>query len=118
MTKIRLTYRALEDLDHIYTFSFEKWGENVANQYLSHIEECLELLKEYPRLLKVNDNISSRFKVYPAAKHFLVCDLFDDDIYVLTVQHMSADLINTLQEIVPSLEEEAQALYERLKRSR
>lgn len=118
MTTIRLTYRALEDLDQIYISSFEKWEESVADKYIDHIEECLQLLKEYPRLLKINDNISNRFKVYPAGKHFLVCDLIDTDIYVLTIQHMSTDLIQTLQELVPTLEEEARVLYERLKRSR
>ncbi len=118
MTQIRLTYRALEDIDNIYQYSRAKWGETVAAQYLGRMQESLKLLEEYPQLLKVNDNISNRFKVYPAGKHFLVCDMIDKDIYVLTVQHMSSDLINTLQELVPTLEEEANALYQRLKRSR
>lgn len=118
MTKIRLTYGALDDLDTIYMRSLEKWGEKVADQYLSHIEESLKLLAEYPQLLKTNDNISNRFKVYPASKHFLICDTLENDIYVLTVQYMSADLINTLQEMAPTLEEEANALYQRLRNSR
>ncbi len=118
MTRIRLTYRALDDLDTIYNRSLEKWGEKVADEYLSHIEESLKLLAEYPLLLKTNDNVSNRFKVYPASRHFLICDTLGNDIYVLTIQHMSADLINTLQDMAPTLEEEANVLHERLRRSR
>lgn len=118
MTRIRLTYRALEDLDDIYKRSIRKWGEIVADQYIKQIEESLKLLEEYPKLLKINAKISGRFKVYPSGRHFLVCDIVEEEIYILTIQHMNMDLMNRLKDLAPMLEDEAKALYQKLKRSR
>lgn len=41
MSKIRLTYRAISDLDDIYTYSLDKWGETVADQYITDIEQSI-----------------------------------------------------------------------------
>ena len=116
MANIHLTHRALEDLQDIYEYSIREWGETVADTYLNDIQEFLLLLETNPRLLRVNTNISSRFKIHQVRNHWLVCDLIGEEIYVLTVKHMSMDLIDRLKELEPFLEQEATTLFKELKK--
>lgn len=63
MTKLLLTSKALEDIQEIYDYSLEKWGENTVLKYIGAFEDTFSLLRENSGLLKVNAKISSRFKV-------------------------------------------------------
>jgi hypothetical protein len=44
-------------------------------------------------------------------QHFLVCALFDKEIYVLTVKHGAMDLPNRIREMEPQLLMEADMLH-------
>ena len=113
MKRILLTSRALSDLQEIYEFSISEWGESTALKYMLGIEDCLKLLQENEGLLKSNKIISSRFMVYPVQKHFLICDVIDDAICVLTIRHTSINLLERLKKLEPTLEDEAKAIYKK-----
>lgn len=115
MSEIHLTHRALEDLQDIYDYSVKEWGKSVADKYLDEIQTVLILLQENPGLLKITSQISNRFKTYPLKRHWLICDVIDSDIYILTIRHVSMNLLERLKKLAPSLEQEALALYKRLK---
>lgn len=55
MTKIHLTSRALEDIQNIYDYSLEEWGEYTAQKYILAIEDAFSLLQQRKRLLKRNE---------------------------------------------------------------
>lgn len=80
MTGLLLTSRALEDIQEIYDYSLEKWGENTALKYIRSFEDAFSLLRGNGGLLKVNTKISSRFMVYYVQKHCLICDVISDHI--------------------------------------
>ncbi|TDK45466.1 type II toxin-antitoxin system RelE/ParE family toxin [Algoriphagus formosus] len=113
MKRLLLTSRALSDLQEIYDYSISEWGESTALKYILKIEDCLNLLKENEGLLKVNKSISSRFVVYPVQKHFLICDIIDDAICVLTISHTSINLLERLKKLEPTLDDEAKAIYKK-----
>ena len=115
MAEIHLTHRALEDLQDIHDYSAKEWGKSVADKYLNEFQNALVLLRENPGLLKVTPQVSSRFRAYPLKRHWLICDVIENDIYVLAVRHVSMDLFERLKKLAPSLEHEALALYKRLK---
>lgn len=115
MTKILLTSRTLDDLQEIYDHSEIEWGEETAAKYIRSFEDAFKLLKENPGLLRVKDKISSKFTVYNVRQHYLICDIIDQDIYVLTVRHVSMNLLERLQELEPELDNEAEILRNRLK---
>lgn len=116
MTKIHLTSRALDDIQDIYDYSLDEWGEQTALKYIKAFEDAFSLLQEHKGLLKVNEKISSRFRVYAVQKHYLICDIVDDNIFVLTIKHLSMNLLERLKELETSLDDEAKALYKRIKR--
>jgi len=45
-------------------------------------------------------------------QHFLVCAQFDEYILILTVKHGAMGLPTRIQELEPSLQEEANMLYQ------
>ncbi|MEO1020922.1 MAG: type II toxin-antitoxin system RelE/ParE family toxin [Bacteroidota bacterium] len=111
MKKLFLTDKALDDIQDIYDFSYAEWGETTALKYIRDFEESFVLLQENNGLLKINKKISSRFMAYPVQKHFLICDIIGDHIYVLTVKHTSMNLLERMKKLEPTLENEAKALY-------
>lgn len=64
MTSIHLTSRALDDIQDIYDYSLDEWGEQTALKYIQAFEDTFSLLRQHKGLLKVNEKISSRFSVY------------------------------------------------------
>lgn len=111
MKKLLLTERVLDDLQDIYDFSLAEWDKKTAMKYIQGFEDCFLILQNNTGLLKVNKAVSSRFMVYPVQKHFLICDIINDAICVLTIRHTSMNLLERLQELEPTLDAEAKTLY-------
>lgn len=114
MSKLHLTTRALDDLQEIFDYSAEKWGEEVALKYIQSFEDAFSILKENKDILKVNSNISSKFRVYFVKKHGVICDVVKDTIFILTIRHTSMNLLERLKDLEPNLEEEVKILHNKL----
>lgn len=113
MVDIHLTDRALLDIEEIYEYSIKKWGEKTAERYLDQIQDSLLLLEENPKLLLLKPEISNRFKLYQTGSHCLICDVLDNDIYVITIKHLSLNLLDRLKTLEPTLKEEVHLLYQK-----
>lgn len=111
MACLELSRRALLDILEIEAYSIEKWDELVAQQYLTSIEDALNLIRENPGLLKMKPEVSDALCFYRVRQHFLVCALLGDSIFVLTVKYGAMDLPNRIAELEPQLSVEAQMLY-------
>ena len=114
MIKIELTHRAMLDLHEINEYSIQKFGKKIAGQYLDDIEAALLLIKEQPKLLVSKDNTSKFFQFYPVRNHYLVCTRVKNIVIVLTIKHCQMDLPERLNELEPSLQQEAELLYKKL----
>lgn len=108
---LQLTKRALQDIQDIYNYSVSKWGNKVADEYLDKMEETLSLLESYPNLLATKPQISKHFLTYQSGSHWLVCDKTDQDVFALTVQHVSMSLFESLSEHEPTLKDEMEILH-------
>ena len=115
MTEVFLTRRTIHDLIEIEQHSIKEWGDVQAKAYLKSIQESLSLIAQHPELLKKKQTISNQFKVYNVNKHWLICDITVNHIYVLAIKHISLNLLEQLKELSPSLDAEAKALSKRLK---
>ena len=112
MLNLLLSRRATIDIQHIESYSIEKWGEKVADEYLQSIEDALNLILENPTLLRSKPEVSDSLCFYRVRQHFLVCATFEEIIFVLTVKHGAIDLPNRIAEIEPLLSQEAEMLYQ------
>lgn len=118
MAYLGLSRRALRDIQAIETYSIEKWGEAVADEYLLSTEGALNLLRENPNLLRSKPEVFNSLCFYRVREHFLVCALFDDSVFVLTIKHGAMDLPNRIAELEPLLVQEADMLHQAYQKKR
>jgi len=116
MAFVGLSRRAIRDLKGIERYSVERWGKNVAADYIDSIEQGLNRLRENPDLLRAKIDISAHFSLYRVREHFLVCTVSARRVYVLAVKHGSMDLPQRLAELEPQLLLEAESLHRSLEK--
>ncbi|MEM1157516.1 MAG: type II toxin-antitoxin system RelE/ParE family toxin [Verrucomicrobiota bacterium] len=112
MAYLALTRRALRDIQEIKDYSCEQWGNQVADEYLSSIEDALNLLRQNPALLREKPNVSNSLCFYRVRQHFLVCTIIHEKVLVLTVKHGAMDLPERIYELEPLLIQEAEFLHQ------
>jgi plasmid stabilization system protein ParE len=115
---LAFTRRAVRDLEEIERYSVETWGDRVANEYLTSIEQALRRLQENPNLLRSKPNFSEHFSFYRAREHFLICTFLEQNIYVLAIRHGGMDLPHRVAELEPLLLDEAAILHRAFLKSR
>jgi len=111
VTELYTTRRAIRDLAGIRDYSNRKWGQKVADAYLAKFEQAFDRLKASPALLTAKREVSGCLLFYRVERHWLVCDILEDCIYVLAVKHGAMDLPERIQELEPQLVQEAQLLH-------
>jgi toxin ParE1/3/4 len=106
----------MRDLGEVERLSVEQWGRKVADKYLDDIEAALDRLVHNPDLLRLEPELATNHFLYRVRKHFLVCALLADTVFVLAVIHTSMDLPRRLAELEPRLIAEMNWLHEKLQR--
>lgn len=114
MARAYLTRRALLDIDGIDVYSTERWGDEVAAKYLADLYAAVERLEESPDLLEERAEFSLRLRFYRVREHLLVCDVVEENVYVLAIRHGVMDLPNRIAELEPQLVHEARFLHDRI----
>lgn len=114
MTELFPSRRAINDLAGIQAYSIENWGQRVADEYLAKFDLAFEHLKSSPDLLHSKHELSGRLLFYRVEKHWLVCDIIGEDIYVMTIKHSIMDLPNRIAELEPQLIKEVELMHRRL----
>jgi plasmid stabilization system protein ParE len=110
VTKLLLTDRALSDIDAIEHYSVERWGTEVAEQYLADLDAALGRLAEDISLFKERHDYTGRLRFYNVREQVLVGDVIGGVGFVLTVWHGSMDFIDRLPNIEPDLVHEAEIM--------
>ena len=118
MASVLLTRRALLDIEAIDLFSIQRWGEPVAEKYLTDLHAGARRLSENPRLLKERPDTSVRLRFYRVREHVLVCDTVGDTILVLAIRHSAMDLHRRIAELEPQLVLEAELLARQIEKER
>jgi len=118
MARAYLSRRALFHIDEIDQYSTERWGEEVAEQYLADMFAAIRRLEATPALLEERPEFSLRLRFYRIRVHTLVCDVLGNRIYVLAVWHGSMDLAQRLEMLEPQLVHEAELMARRIGRGR
>jgi len=111
---VRLTDRAVRDLQQIEAYSIEQWGRKAAAKYIAALEAGLERLQQMPSLLRQEPDLHPSLRFFRVNKHLLVCDFYHDTILVLTVIHASKDIPSRLGELEPTLAAEVGLLHRKL----
>jgi len=117
MTELYLTDRALSDIDEIYRFSVERWGDEVADEYLQDVNTALARLTEDLSLFGTRPDYTGRLRFYRARKHVLVGDVLGGVGFVVTIWHGGMDFIDRLPRLEPMLIREVELLTARIEKA-
>ena len=112
MWRVRLTRRALRDIEEIHGYSTERWGLDVATGYVAGIERALSDLETDPSLLRREADWSTHLRFLAVRKHVLVCDVIGTTIFVLAVPHGSMDIVAKLEGLEPRLRDESRSRHD------
>ena len=103
MRKLRLRPMAKNDLDSIWAFTFEHWGQAQATNYLEKIKRTLYLVASNPHIGQPRETITAGLQVFTVEKH-MPCYLVDvHQIDVLRILHTRMDLEGHLPLPLPNL---------------
>ena len=99
MAKVILRQKAIDDLNNIWDYTFEKWSEKQADKYYSIIKMACNWIGENPEIGKEYEGISKNLLGIKSEKHIIFYQQVSNDrIEIIRILHERMDLINRLSE--------------------
>lgn len=93
MARVILRQSAINDLNDIWDYTFEKWSEKQADKYYTTIKLACNGIGENPEVGKEYDGISRNLLGLKSGKHIIFYQLISDDrIEVIRILHERMDL--------------------------
>ena len=87
----RLTPKAQDDLENIYRYSYENFGERQADSYYDGLLECFDLLSENPRLGREYDAIEQGLRRHEHERHVIYYEIEDRGVLILRILGANQD---------------------------
>lgn len=85
--KLRLSDPARQDLEDIYAFSLDRFGEAQALRYFDRLISQLEQLVQFPRSGRHSRLLSAQTRMLKMQSHFAAYQIRDDEILILRILH-------------------------------
>lgn len=99
MAKVILRQEAIDDLNDIWGYTFEKWSEKQADKYYATIKLACNGIGENPDVGKEYYGISKNLLGLKSGKHIIFYQsLSENKIEVIRILHERMDLKNRLIE--------------------
>jgi len=87
MHEVFKSQQAKNDLKEIYFYTFHKWGDKKAVEYLMQIDAGLQELINNPKLGKTRDYIREGYRSIHINRHVIFYIVEGSEIYVVRVLH-------------------------------
>ncbi len=99
MVKVILRQKAIDDLNDIWNYTYEKWSIKQADKYYATIKLACKGIGENPDIGKDYDVISRKLFGFKSGKHIIFYKtLSEDRIEVIRILHERMDLKNRINE--------------------
>lgn len=99
MAKVVLRQEAIDDLNKIWDYTFEKWSETQADKYYATIKLACSGIGENPIIGKKYDGINRNLLGFKSGKHIIFYQsISEDKIEVIRILHERMDLKNRITE--------------------
>src|SRR5690606_10714559 len=99
MAKVVLRQEAIDDLNDIWDYTYEKWSEKQADKYYATIKIACLGIGENPEVGKEYYGISKNLHGLKSGKHIIFYQLLlENEIEVIRILHERMDLKNRLTE--------------------
>jgi len=113
MTKLYLTDYAYEQLANIEDYSLQHHPAQT-EKFMANIDEAINNLRENPSFGRIYEKHSPRYNLYQTSNHFLVHEIIDGDIFVISIEGQVRDLRNNLVDLEPLFDKQINMLKKRL----
>ena len=99
MAKVVLRQEAIDDLNNIWDYTFEKWSEKQANKYYATIKMTCNGIGDSPDIGKEYERISRNLLGLKSGKHIIFYQQVSSDrIEIIRILHERMDLKNRISE--------------------
>ena len=99
MAKVILRQKAIDDLNDIWDYTFNKWSEKQADKYYAIIKLACNAIGENSDIGKEYDGISKNLLGLKSGKHIIFYQVISNDkIEVIRILHEQMDLKNRIAE--------------------
>lgn len=92
MTPVELSEAAAADLEAIFRYGAEQFGEEIAGDYVRGFQAAFDAISEYPRIGSVHDLVRPPIYSLPHGSHRIFYDLFSGRVVVQRVLHKAMDV--------------------------
>jgi toxin ParE1/3/4 len=97
MDHYTLSKKTQEDIEAIYDFGFQKFGQDQAINYLIELRSYFDLLLQNPEIGKQRNEIRKGLYSFPYASHIIFYRIFRNHLRIVSILHGSRDLKNFLK---------------------
>lgn len=91
MLKIRKSAKADLEIEGIWGFSFERWGEAQADRYYDKLNDACVQLARMPKIGTPRGKIKAGLRGYHVGRHVIYYYIRTDHIYIVRVRHDRSD---------------------------
>jgi len=99
MAKVIFRQEAIDDLNNIWEYTFEKWSENQSDKYYAMLKLACGEIGKNPEIGKEYNEIGNNLLGFHTGRHVIFYQLvYEDEIEVVRILHERMDLKNRLNE--------------------
>lgn len=92
MTRVVLTPAARADVEEIWGYSGERWGDDQAEAYVREIQRAIERVADNPMIGRACDDVRLGYRKHSVGSHTLYYRVGDDEVDVVRVLHQRMDV--------------------------
>jgi len=89
--RVNLRPQALQDLEDIWVYTYETWGEDQADQYIFDLSDGFEKLADHPDKGRACDDIREGYRKYDIGKHIVFYRQTHKGIEIVRILHQRMD---------------------------
>lgn len=89
---VLLSPRAQRDVEAIWDYTVETWGDAQAETYIRQIEAALKVLADTPEIARACDDIRAGYRKYPVGAHIVFFRATAKQLAVIRILHQSMDI--------------------------
>jgi toxin ParE1/3/4 len=91
---IHIRQKAKEDLEQIWLYSFDKWGEEQADAYFYSLNEGMQKIGDNPHIGVSCDYIRLGYRHFQIKKHLIFYKIENNLIHIIRILYETMDYKN------------------------
>ena len=92
MSEFVLSIEADEDLQSIFLYSIENFGEAQAERYVRHLYETFQMLADHPNIGRLRPELGDEMRSFPHQRHVIFAIPVGTRTGIVRVVHGARDL--------------------------